>query len=595
MSWRRGRDEPGSPVTEPDRVAAELRRIGRQAGLDVVAICDAGPFHDTRRVLHERAAQGWSAGMQFTYRNPERSTNPGATLPGAAAIVVGARRYERRLDRALTGTDAPALRSPEGRVAMYSWVDHYRPLRAALGRWLTTFGATAGGPRCWSTTTPSSIGPPPCGPASAGTGRTPTCCFPVGILVCARLGGHGRSADRGRPTAHARGRRVRVVPALSDGLSDRGTGRAGTARRPALPGLAAAGARRVPGEFRDALGDRLYGCDDCQTAARSTGSPPATPAGGRSARPALGRHPRAAGSPMTTLMDSLGRWYIPGREPRYVRRNALIVLGNTGDPADPAVVAAVTRALADDDPIVRAHAVWAAARLGRRDLLGPSRRRRPAGPSGTDPTGARQGRAGTTRLPVVTRHLLVTNDFPPKIGGIQSYLWELWRRLPPDDVTVLTSPHADATCLTGTALSHRPDPGAGAPAPPGARPAGPATGRRGRRGAVVLDPALPLGLIGPRLGLPYAVVLHGSEVTVPGRLPGTRALLARVLDGRRCSIAAGGYPEAEARRAQQPPSRRSPGSRPASTRLGSCRCRRSSGPAPGPASACPRWARWCSA
>ena len=26
--------------------------------------------------------------------------------------------------------------------------------------------------------------------------------------------------------------------------------------------------------------------------------------------------------------------------------------------------------------------------------------------------------------------LLVTNDFPPKIGGIQSYLWELWRRLP---------------------------------------------------------------------------------------------------------------------------------------------------------------------
>ena len=27
--------------------------------------------------------------------------------------------------------------------------------------------------------------------------------------------------------------------------------------------------------------------------------------------------------------------------------------------------------------------------------------------------------------------LLVTNDFPPKVGGIQSYLWELWRRLPP--------------------------------------------------------------------------------------------------------------------------------------------------------------------
>ena len=73
--------------------------------------------------------------------------------------------------------------------------------------------------------------------------------------------------------------------------------------------------------------------------------------------------------------------------------------------------------------------------------------------------------------------------------------------------------------------------------------------------AVVLDPALPLGLIGPSLGLPYAVVLHGSEVTVPARLPGSRALLARVLEGASLLIAAGGYPEAEARRlsSQLPP------------------------------------------
>ena len=41
----------------------------------------------------------------------------------------------------------------------------------------------------------------------------------------------------------------------------------------------------------------------------------------------------------------------------------------------------------------------------------------------------------------MTRHLLVTNDFPPKVGGIQNYLWELWRRLPPDDVVVHTTPH----------------------------------------------------------------------------------------------------------------------------------------------------------
>ena len=41
-------------------------------------------------------------------------------------------------------------------------------------------------------------------------------------------------------------------------------------------------------------------------------------------------------------------------------------------------------------------------------------------------------------------HLLVTNDFPPKMGGIQSYLWELWRRLDPATFTVLTTPHEGA-------------------------------------------------------------------------------------------------------------------------------------------------------
>ena len=38
------------------------------------------------------------------------------------------------------------------------------------------------------------------------------------------------------------------------------------------------------------------------------------------------------------------------------------------------------------------------------------------------------------------KHILITNDFPPKVGGIQSYLWELWRRLPSEDFFVHTTP-----------------------------------------------------------------------------------------------------------------------------------------------------------
>lgn len=148
------------------------------------------------------------------------------------------------------------------------------------------------------------------------------------------------------------------------------------------------------------------------------------------------------------------------------------------------------------------------------------------------------------------KHLLVTNDFPPKIGGIQSLLWEWWRRLPPESFTVLTSPYAGSEAFDAAQpfrvertrepvlLPH------------------PWMVRRIESLAaevdadlVVLDPAVPLGIVGPFLSRPYDVVLHGAEVTVPGRLPVSRQVLGRVLRRARHVIAAGGYPAAEAERA----------------------------------------------
>ena len=148
------------------------------------------------------------------------------------------------------------------------------------------------------------------------------------------------------------------------------------------------------------------------------------------------------------------------------------------------------------------------------------------------------------------RHILLTNDFPPKVGGIQSYLWELWRRLPPDDVTVLTASRDesdwwDAQQKFRVIRSREP---VLLPNPHLARKVRRLAGTFGAE-AVVIDPALPLGLLGPHLGLPYALVLHGAEVTVPGRLPVSRQLLVRALSSASLWIAAGGYPEAEARRA----------------------------------------------
>ena len=144
------------------------------------------------------------------------------------------------------------------------------------------------------------------------------------------------------------------------------------------------------------------------------------------------------------------------------------------------------------------------------------------------------------------KHLLVTNDFPPKVGGIQSYLWELWRRLPPESFTVLTTPHPDdAQWDADQAFAvERTSESVLLPTRGLRRRIDELTERTGAE-LVVLDPALPLGALGPSLDRPYAVVLHGAEITVPGRLPGARQMLGRVLRRADRIIAAGGYPLAE--------------------------------------------------
>ncbi len=149
----------------------------------------------------------------------------------------------------------------------------------------------------------------------------------------------------------------------------------------------------------------------------------------------------------------------------------------------------------------------------------------------------------------MVRHLLVTNDYPPKIGGIQNYLWELWRRLPADDVVVHTTPYAGTDAWDATqdyTIIRSREPWL-LPQPVLARRVNTLARQYGVE-VVIIDPAVPAGLIGPHLELPYGVVLHGAEVTIPGRLPVTRQLLNRVLRGAVGVIAAGGYSAAEGER-----------------------------------------------
>jgi epoxyqueuosine reductase len=400
--------------------SAELIALGRAQGLDAVGVAPAAAFDTTRRHLEHRKAAGLDGGMQFTYRRPERSSDPTRALPDARALVVAARGYRRAGDDGegpgASAADGPgddaterngghhdaegrsggrgegdgdssgvrdrgchdgrdddagatAAGRPQGRVARYAWDDHYGPLRSALtvvARELKRAG--------WR----------------ARVLADDNALVDREAAYRAGLGWYGKNANLllpGEGSWFVLGSVVTDAPLAPTG--ERVPDGCGTCTRcldgcptGAIVAPGVVDARRClawllqvegpfPREHRVALGDRLYGCDECQEVCppnrrveRTVGAPPATAA----AQAHVDLLDLLA-APDDELLDRHGRWYVPRRQARYLRRNALVVLGNVADGGDRRVAATLGRALGDDDGLVRAHAVWAARRLGRDDLV----------------------------------------------------------------------------------------------------------------------------------------------------------------------------------------------------------------------------------
>ncbi|MDE0196239.1 MAG: tRNA epoxyqueuosine(34) reductase QueG [bacterium] len=352
--------------------AETLAEIGRGAGLCAVGFCRAEPFDEVAAALHERKRAGLHGGMQFTYRNPSRSTDPARLVPGAAALIVGALEFGAADDC------QPEGGRPHARVAAYARADYYTPLRAALETMAEPLRA-AGHRAVVSADDNGLVDRAAAHRAGIGWwGKNSNILLPgAGSLVV--LGavvtdaplvladpepvadgcGSCRQCLDGCPTGAI------VAPGAVD------------ARR-CLAWLVQADGVFDP-DYRVALGDRIYGCDDCSevcppnrvhlrltSRARPRHHPVAEPA---PSPPAADRGMWVSLLDMldasdAELMAAHGRWYIPRREPRYLRRNALVVLANVGEPSEPRVRAAVDRALRDPDPLIRAHGVWCARRLG---------------------------------------------------------------------------------------------------------------------------------------------------------------------------------------------------------------------------------------
>jgi phosphatidylinositol alpha-1,6-mannosyltransferase len=134
----------------------------------------------------------------------------------------------------------------------------------------------------------------------------------------------------------------------------------------------------------------------------------------------------------------------------------------------------------------------------------------------------------------VSRVLFVTNDFPPRRGGIESFVMALCERLPSEDVVVYTSSMpGDRELDAGLPFPVHRDPSPMLlPGPAVARRVA-AVVRRNGCDRVVFGAAAPLGLLAPSLraaGVRRMVALtHGHEVWWAA-LPGSRQLLRRIGD-----------------------------------------------------------------
>ena len=348
--------------------AAALAGVGERAGLAAVGFCRAEPFSDTAEILHRRKQEGLHGGMQFTYRNPDRSTDPQRLLPGAVTLVVGALKFSS------VAEEPPDAASPYARVAAYARRDYYTPLREALGAVAQRLRAN-GHRAVVSADENGLVDRAAAHRAAIGWwGKNSNILVPgAGSLVV--LGAVVTDAELVAADPEASRDGCGACRRCLDGCPTGAIVAPGTvdARR-CLAWLVQTDGVFDP-DYRVALGDRIYGCDDCsdvcppnRVSVRLQSRPRDDH---RTSTPVGGVH-RGAWVPVLDLLDAsddellavYGRWYIPRRQPRYLRRNALVVLANIGCRTDPRVRAVVDRALRDTDPLIRAHAVWCARRLG---------------------------------------------------------------------------------------------------------------------------------------------------------------------------------------------------------------------------------------
>jgi epoxyqueuosine reductase len=362
--------------SQADAIKKRIREEALSLGFGAVGFAGASESPYAERLAAWLAA-GRHGTMRWMARDPARRSDPRAVLPRARTVVSVSVPYYRGDWPAEAGGDAP-----RGRIARYAWGrDYHKRIRRKLkllaraildlcpdARWLAYVDTGPMLDRAWA--------------ERAGIGW-------IGKNTNVILQGRGSWSFLGEiltdlgiepdpPARNHCGTCTRCIAACPTGAI---VGPYQLDARRCISYLTIEHRGAIPLEFREAVGTRIFGCDDCQEVcpwnrfAVKTEDPDFLDRPGQETPELI---------PLLSLDEDAFRARYQGTSILRAKRagfarNVAVALGNLGDRRS---VGPLARSLAEDpEPVVRGHAAWALGRIGGDAAfaaLGTAARREPS-------------------------------------------------------------------------------------------------------------------------------------------------------------------------------------------------------------------------
>jgi epoxyqueuosine reductase len=347
----------------PADLKATLVREAGAFGFDCVGVTDPDAIADSAKHFREFLDTGAHGEMDWLAANPERRADPRVLWAGVRSVIMLGVNYGPDEDPlAILGSRT------RGAISVYAQGDDYHDLikkrLKALARWLV---ATSGGEVKVFVDTAAVMEKPLAQAAGLGWQGKHTNLVSREFGSWLFLGAIFTTLDLPRDTADTD--HCGSCQACLD-----------ICPTAAFPAPYKLDARRcisyltienkgpIPHEFRKAIGNRIYGCDDCLAVCPWNKFAQAGREAKLAARDELRAPPLAD---LAALDDAAFRARFTkspvkriGRD-RFIR-NVLIAIGNSGDGA---LTVKASRLLDDPSPLVRGAAVWALSQLMRREAF----------------------------------------------------------------------------------------------------------------------------------------------------------------------------------------------------------------------------------